>query len=303
MNKQRLVIDYSIYEVDEILEGGMGRVLLLTRLKRPLREGTIDRILESSEFLSDHFLVSDRDKLAAKTVKEKPAMPSFQRECEIWLTFSEPGIVPLLKVVKVNNELFALMPRYAGNLREIIVGDTRSPRLDLLKMLAPPVRGLSALHERHGVVHQDIKPENLLFTRGRDGPSFLVSDWGMANVHASIFSTQNRGLSEFALESMSGWGTLPYMSPERFVSYRTNVSADIFSLGIVFYEIITGEKPYHRRSPIPEQIISGEFHHTAATALEQCPLKVSDLVLGMIHPDQARRLCDYKRILKLIHSL
>ena len=115
MTKQRMAIDYSIYAVDEILEGGMGRVLLLTRLNNKLGgKGPIAGMLEHSDFLSDRYRVSDREKLAAKTVKVKPAMPHFQRECQIWLTFSEPEIVPLLKVVKVDDDIFALMPRFSG---------------------------------------------------------------------------------------------------------------------------------------------------------------------------------------------
>jgi serine/threonine protein kinase len=125
----------------------------------------------------------------------------------------------------------------------------------------------------------------------------------MANVQASMISHRNSELSSFALETMSGWGTLPYMSPERFSKYRTNKAADIFSLGVVFFEIICGRMPYDLRRPLPEQVISGESYWSAAAALKFCPNNISNLVLAMIHPDEDKRLYEYSLIIKAINSL
>lgn len=125
----------------------------------------------------------------------------------------------------------------------------------------------------------------------------------MANINEKFLHRENGQLSGFALDSMSGWGTLPYMSPERFTKYRTSMSADVYSLGIVFYEIATGDLPYDRRRSITEQIVSGESFWLAAATMKSCPEKISDLVLAMIHPDQDKRICDYKHIIKVIQKL
>jgi serine/threonine protein kinase len=299
----QLKIDqFYTYEVEDTLEGGMGYVLLMSLVSGPRQLGLTASTLERSEALQDRFRYPYRQKLAAKTIKDQSAMPRFARECTIWLGFEESGIVPLLKVVLVDGMTFALMPRYAGSLRELIVSGGESP-FELLRCLQVPISGLSAVHRRCGIVHQDIKPENVLYKRDGTSLLLLLSDWGIANVQASLLPKKVTELSPAVLTTMSGFGTVPYMAPERFANYVSDVRADIFSLGIMFFEIITGDRPYDRWRSVAEQILTGEYYHTAKSALARYPQKVSRLLLSMIHPAREKRLDDYSSCLKLMKSL
>lgn len=304
MTKQTLTIDYHYrYEIDEILEGGMGYVLLMSLQECSGTPTFVHSVLEHSKILQDHFRHPYRKQLAGKTVKEERAMPNFARECKAWLGFQEPGIAPLLKVVKVGDAVLALMPRYVGNLRNL-VAQKKFSSTQILKSLYEPVSSLSALHQKYAIVHQDIKPENLLYSYVGGELSLFLSDWGIANVQSYLLKQDTLKLSGFALETMGGLGTLPYMAPERFASYLSNIRADIFSLGILVFEILTGNWPYDPKRPIAEQIINGEYFDRASHTLSgYFDRKISNLILSMLHPSEGKRLQEYRPILKLIKSL
>jgi serine/threonine protein kinase len=304
VTRQSLTIDCLYeYEIEDVLEGGMGYVLLMSLVERSYTPPFMDTVLDYSKKLQDHFRYPYRKHLAAKTVKEEKIMPIFARECNMWLGFEEPGIVPLLKVVNINDSILALMPQYTGSLRDLINVNSPPP-MDRIKSLYQPVSGLAAVHEKYGIVHQDIKPENLLYESDGRRLSLLLSDWGIANVQSGLLPKNQLKFRSLALETMGGFGTVPYMAPERFASYISDIRADIFSLGIVFFEILAGIWPYHSKRPVVEQILSGEYYERALLFLSRhFHHKAYDLILSMIHPSEKKRLHDYSPILKFIKSL
>ncbi|TVL97528.1 MAG: hypothetical protein CV087_22235 [Candidatus Brocadia sp. WS118] len=298
--RERLTIDhFYTYEVTELLEGGMGYVLLLSLIDSARKPDLMESILQRSSELKVRFRYPYRSLLAAKTVKEQRAMSLFARECNIWLEFEHPGIVPLLKIVDVSGLILALMPQYSGSLRDLLLQPKVSYR-NLLKALAEPVAALAEIYKRYKVVHQDIKPENFLYERKDGRLKLLLSDWGIANVQAAQLPNFKSELSQFALNTMGGFGTFPYMAPERFYSYISDIKADIFSLGIMMMEIVTGTQPYYTDQPLEQQIISGSYYEKAESMLLHIPQQLSGLILSMIHPSVRNRPGNYKGILKLL---
>ena len=303
MFDKRLTIDQLYtYDVTDLLSGGMGHVFLLSLANSAHKPNLMERTLKRSTALSDEFRYPYRTTLAAKTVKEPDAMPLFARECNIWLEFEQPGVVPLLKVVDVDGTILALMPQYLGSLRDLLLRSDISRR-DLLRSLVEPVAGLAEIHKQHRIVHQDIKPENFLYELEGGNLKLHVSDWGIANVQASQLSASEPELSQFALRTMSGWGTLPYMAPERFSNYISDVRADIFSLGIMMIEVTAGIPPYDSIQPLDQQITTGSYYEKAESMLLDVPYQLSSLILSMIHPSARKRPRNYKRILKCLRSL
>ncbi len=303
MNKKFLIIDqFYKYEIDQILEGGMGRVLLLTQTSAPKKTHLVD-IIDNRSTIQDMFKYPYRKKLAAKTVKDSSLMRDFERECIIWLDLNETGIAPLLKVVRIDGLTFALMPRYSKNLRNILESKNIN-YLEIIKLFYEPVLGLFNIYSSKGLVHQDIKPENLLYSEDGENVKLLLSDWGIANVQANTLSKMSLVSTRFTFQTMAGFGTMPYMAPERFSRYYSTIGADIFSLGIVFVEILTGNWPYDLTEPIENQIISGKYFLTAKKMLSgYSNKKISNAILLMIHPSVERRMQNYKDLLKFIKSI
>lgn len=303
ISDELITIDHLYkYRVERILEGGMGRVLLLSLVADRSPRNLIDLTISRSAALQRRFKYPYRESLAAKTVLQPSAMATFKRECALWLEFNEKGVVPLLKVVSIGDQVLALMPRYSGSLRDLLTAANHSPQ-ELLRAFLEPITALSTLHHHHGVVHQDIKPENLLYDHQDAHLALALSDWGIANVQATLLDNQGSPLSQFAMATMGGFGTLPYMAPERFSSYMSNIRADIFSLGMVFIEILSGHLPYSPKSPIADQLVSGQYYYNAQAALINTPRRTSRLLLSMIHPTETKRPHDYATIISFLRKL
>lgn len=290
------------YKVDRVLEGGMGRVNLLTR--NPRRgESFLHNYLYDRSITQDYFKFPYRKFLAAKTVKDIQWTRDFERECLIWLGLNEIGIAPLLKVVKIDGIMYALMPRYSRSLRELLQVSSINRR-EIVKALQQPIIGLAKIHSTKGLVHQDIKPENLLSSEDENGFHLFLSDWGIANLQANVLGKASLISSRFTFQTMAGFGTLPYMAPERLASYYSTFSADIFSLGMVFFEIVTGGLPYNTVDPIDNQLLNGEYYSNAKKILfGYSPRKFSEAILLMVHPLTEKRIGSYKDVLNVIKSL
>lgn len=119
--------------------------------------------------------------------------------------------------------------------------------------------GVKALHEKF--VHRDLKPENILI----DFEGHLrIADFGLAKVlgDSKIFDVSDSPRDTAAKDPFNGWGTVEYMAPECWTFGETTPATDIYSLGIMFYEILTGELPckshkardlkeFHLNQPLP----------------------------------------------------
>lgn len=296
-----LVIDNLYkYKIDEVLEGGMGRVFLLTQISAPKQDLAGEILLRNNEYV-DLYKIPHRNKLAAKTVKQSLFMRDFERECLLWLEINEPGIVPLLKVTKINEIAYALMPRYSKSLRELLQKEHN--KFSLMKLLYEPILGLAKTHSSKGIIHQDIKPENFLYQENESQKGLFLSDWGIANLQANLVSKAQLKSAQYTFQTMTGFGTLPYMAPERFLKYYSSISGDIFSLGIVFIEILTGALPYKLSEPIESQILNGNYFHDSKKILSIFGNKISKTILSMIHPYFEKRTNNYKEILKFIKAI
>lgn len=115
-----------------------------------------------------------------------------------------------------------------GNLRTKIQKDI--PFENCLKMFIDLLQGLKALHTK--IIHRDLKPENILID---DNDNLVITDFGLAKFIGEITKTR----------SFKGSGTIPYMSPECWLMQENKIQMDIYSLGIIFYELLTGAFPFN----------------------------------------------------------
>jgi serine/threonine protein kinase len=162
----------------------------------------------------------------------------FLREIEIASSLSHPLIVPLYDSGDAGGVLYYVMPFVEGeSLFERLEREKRLPLDDALRIAHDVADALGYAHGR-GVLHRDVKPENILLAGGHA----LVADFGLAR---AIGAADRRKLTETGVML----GTVFYMSPEQICAdHELDQRADIYSLGCILYEMLTGEPPYSGRS-------------------------------------------------------
>lgn len=161
----------------------------------------------------------------------------FEREAKIIARLEHPAIVPVYDVGEENNQPYFVM-RYmgGGSLSERIKANTFSidEAVRILEQIAP---GLDEAHTKD-IVHRDLKPGNILFTN-KGMP--LISDFGIAKF------TQAEGGN---VTGSAIIGTPAYMSPEQASGDTVDGRTDVYALGVILYEMLTGKQPYQADTPL-----------------------------------------------------
>ena len=155
------------------------------------------------------------------------------REINVSQEVSSKNLVKTYYTDKIeinNNEYFYIVQHFYqnGNLRKRI--QRNIPYENCLKMFLDLLQGLKVLHSR--IIHRDLKPENILID---ENDNLVITDFGLAKLIGEKTKTK----------SYKGSGTIPYMSPECWLGQENKVQMDIYSLGIIFYELLTGEFPFN----------------------------------------------------------
>ncbi len=225
------------YEIVSVLgSGGMGKVY-------KVRNTLSDRF--------DAMKVLLPDLTASSELADR-----FLREIKVQARLNHPNIVSLYTALRVNNQLLMIM--------ELVEGHNLDQEIHRGSILYQDAEGyliqvLSALDYAHknGVVHRDIKPANIILM-----PSGQVKlmDFGIARVSA------DRSLTKTGI----ALGTLFYMSPEQIHGERPDARSDIYSLGVTFYEVLTGKKPINGDSDF--SIMSAHLLHVPLNPVELNPM-------------------------------
>jgi len=256
-----------IGKTEKIGAGGMGEVYLA-------HDTTLDRRV-ALKFLPDT-LRSDAI-----------ARERFVREARAASRLTHSGIVGIHAVEEADGQAFISMEYVAGrSLRHVI--DEESLPLDRAVAIASEVAGaLSAAHAA-GIVHRDIKPDNIVITE--DGHA-KVLDFGLARIEGATKLT----------ESAVTVGTLAYMSPEQATGEAVDARTDIFSLGAVLYEMITAHTPFRGDHPAAVVYsIVNEAPEPLARYKSGVPEELQRIVEKALRKDRETR---YQSALELVADL
>lgn len=206
----------------------------------------------------------------------------FFREARSMAQLNDPHIVQIYLVGEDQGQPFFAM--------EFVEGESLSQRLKRDRRLDPPTaarillqvaQGLATAHDR-GVIHRDIKPANLLITqRGH----VKVADFGIA-LASSDANQKLTGTGQFV-------GTPGYLSPEVCLGKPVDQRSDIFALGIVFFEMLTGETPFKDESPLGMmlEVVQAEIPDVRAVNSAIDP-RYSAILRRMVAKDPADRYAD-----------
>ncbi|WP_224361160.1 serine/threonine protein kinase [Hyalangium versicolor] len=174
--------------------------------------------------------------LNPELAKDAAFVARFEKEAAALAALSHPNVVAIVDKGKTDSTYYLVMEFIEGpSLREQVRSPLLTPK-ESLRMMMEICRGVEYAHNR-GVIHRDLKPENILFDQQAGGLA-KVTDFGLA----SFLDDAN---SRFNLTSTHvSMGTLSYMAPEQRVDAKNaDKRADIFSLGVILYELLTGEVP------------------------------------------------------------
>ena len=167
------------------------------------------------------------------------ALKRFEREAKALARLTHPNIVKVSDYGEYEGSPYLVMPYLpGGNLKAFLKQRGHLLWQEAVKLLLPIAEALDYAHSQN-VIHRDVKPSNILLTE-RGQP--MLTDFGVAKV-----------LEEEATIALTGTGmgvgTPEYMAPEQFQGKAIDGRADIYSLGIVFFETLTGRKPYQADTP------------------------------------------------------
>jgi serine/threonine-protein kinase len=207
----------------------------------------------------------------------------FRREIQLAAQLQHPHIVPLLSAGEANGLPYFIMPYVTGeSLRSRVAREGELPIAEAIRIVRDVVSALAYAHGR-GVVHRDVKPDNVLLSGG----VAVVTDFGVAKaVSASAEEGQRSGITSLGV----ALGTPTYMSPEQATaSPQTDHRADIYALGVMAYEMLTGMPPFTGRSP--QAVLAAHVVEEAPPVDRRRPA-VPPTLASLVHQCLAKRPAD-----------
>jgi serine/threonine protein kinase/tetratricopeptide (TPR) repeat protein len=172
-------------------------------------------------------------KVLRPDVAQSVGADRFLREIQLAAKLSHPHILPLFDSGEADGCLYYVMPNVEGfSLRDRLKTEAKLPIEEALKVVREVADALDYAH-RHGVVHRDIKPENIML---HDGHA-MVADFGIGKAFSAVDD-------QVFTQTGVSVGTPAYMSPEQASGDAIDGRSDIYSLGCVLYEMLTGEQPF-----------------------------------------------------------
>ncbi len=233
-------------------------------------------------------------KILPRSLGDDPAFADrFTREARALAKLNHPGIVTIYDFGRTANGLFFILMEFVDgvNLQQLLSGGRVAPR-EALAIVPELCDALQYAHDR-GIVHRDIKPENILLDRrGR----VKIADFGLAKLVApGNEAAQSAGVgpaptpvgatrrtSEFT-EAGKVMGTPSYMAPEQSTHpAEVDHRADIYALGVVFYQMLTGELPDKKLTPPSRKVV--------------LDVRLDEIVLRALERDPARRYANASEI-------
>jgi serine/threonine protein kinase len=241
--------------------------------------------------------------LPEESAKEPEALSRFEREARSASALEHPNICPIYEFGEYEGEPFLVMPLLQGQTLKELIASSRDrtvplPLDQLLVYAAQLAEGLEAAHRR-GFVHRDIKPGNIFITN--QGQAKIL-DFGLAkfvqnetdNAQATSRISAEQLLWESANPSLSrtgsALGTTGYMSPEQVRGEKLDSRTDLFSFGLVLFEMSTGKHPFDGgTSPVIQDAILNESQPSLRGINPRIPVGFEKIVNKALEKDRQAR--------------
>jgi serine/threonine-protein kinase len=244
----------------------------------------------TSVFLAEHLYLGKKillKTLNTKNINDTSSLGRFKREAKNLARLDHPNIIKVLDFGSFGHSFYISFEYFeSNNLRNHISKKILSihEKQDIIIKLA---QGLEAAHDA-GIIHRDIKPANILID---DKHQVKIADFGLA-----IAIDENLLTSKSSIV-----GTPAYMSPEQIRGEDLTAQSDLFSLGIIAYELFTGKNPFIGRdiNATINNILNAK-ESTIEKGLANVPNDIKKLILSLIKVDRSLRIESAKKILELL---
>ena len=227
---------------------GSGMTVAHYRILEPIGAGGMGAVYMAHDEKLDRIVALKV--LPEEAVAHEDRRRRFLQEARAASALNHPHILTVYEIGEQNGRPFMVMEYIRGETLRQKIEERSLSLTDALGIAIQVAEGLSNAHE-HGIVHRDLKPENLMVTR--EGYAKIL-DFGLAKLvepkrpRAAMSGEQT--IIQVKTQAGTVMGTINYMSPEQLLGRRVDLRSDIFSFGIVLYELCTGRTPFRDENDI-----------------------------------------------------
>src|SRR5437867_5568721 len=219
------------------------------------------------------------------------ALTRFRQEVLVVQQITHKNVVRIFEISEDKGTKFITMDFIEGSdLKSLILQRGKLPAAEAVTIIRQVCQGLEAAHAA-GVVHRDLKPQNIMVEKNGHA---LVMDFGIAH------SGESRGVTQTG----TFLGTPEYMSPEQALAEDVDARSDIFSLGLIFYEMLTGKVPFHAKTALETMFIRTRKRAIPPVEIDpSVPTAASDIVVRCLEIDRERRYQSVSELLTVLETV
>jgi serine/threonine protein kinase/tetratricopeptide (TPR) repeat protein len=302
----------AIFELSPLQRLVPGRVLCERfEIIRFLGEGGMGQVYEARD-------VDLSDRIALKAIRSEissdPAVLSrFKREVQLTRRITHPNVCRMFDLGRhlpsSDSASGVLETEITFLTMELLEGYTLADVLDrcgqlktseALPLAKQMAAGLAAAHDL-GIIHSDFKPSNVLLVPSSVGQRAVITDFGLARVAMPEKHSLATGIAASKSGSDHLIGTLLYMAPEQLESGTATVASDIYSLGLVLYEMVTGERPFRSENVFAEVILRLKKQPASPrTLVRDLETKWEEVICRCLETDPSSRFSNVSDVIRVL---
>jgi serine/threonine protein kinase/tetratricopeptide (TPR) repeat protein len=273
----------------------VGRTILHYRIKQEIGKGGMGVVYRAEDTKLQRTVAIKA--LSADLVGDEKARTRFLREARAASAIDHPNICTVYEVNEVDDLLFFVMQYVEGKTLKKVIGGRPLPLDQAMEFSLEIADALAEAHRRN-VIHRDIKSSNIMLSERNQ---LKILDFGLAKLVRPADASSDSHLTLDLTAVGSPFGTASYMSPEQARGEAADARSDIFSFGIVMYEMITGRLPFKGKSSI--DVMHAVMHDEPAPLGEGVPPRLQQIVSKALAKDPKARYQSADSLLEDLRAL